>query len=149
MWGITFGSFRGLFYVSPVLVLALAGLFVWPRTGRMLAEWAVCAWAAASFFLFNASSAMWNGGFAIGPRYLVPMIPFLAAGLGVFGKEWGRFFGGRALAILLTIGRSLSSGSRCWAVKFFRLTPNPLFNFSTKPSARQCFQEPGNGPWSA
>jgi hypothetical protein len=131
MWGITFGSFRGLFYVSPVLLLALAGLAAWPRLGRMRAEWLVCAWAAASFFLFNASSAMWNGGFAIGPRYLVPMLPFLAVGLGVFGMRWGRSAWGRGLAAFLTVWSVLVTWVELLGGQIFPdWTPNPLFNFS-------------------
>jgi hypothetical protein len=32
----------------------------------------------AGFFLYNSSSVMWWGGHSIGPRYLVPMLPFMA-----------------------------------------------------------------------
>lgn len=78
LWGLTFGPFRGLFLLSPVLLLAIPGVLrIW-RSGRMRVELAVSVWAVLSFLAFNASSAMWWGGFAVGPRYLVPMLPFLA-----------------------------------------------------------------------
>jgi hypothetical protein len=32
-------------------------------------------------FLFNASSSMWWGGYAIGPRYILPALPFFVLGL--------------------------------------------------------------------
>ena len=31
----------------------------------------------AYFFFYNSSSIMWWGGFTIGPRYLIPMLPFM------------------------------------------------------------------------
>jgi hypothetical protein len=51
---------------------------------------------------FNASSAMWWGGFAVGPRYLLPGLPFLALGLAFALRAWksSRFF----LAIALAAG---------------------------------------------
>jgi hypothetical protein len=82
LWGITFGSFRGLFYVSPITILALCGILIGWKHKPFLLEWAVCASNVISFFIFNSSSVMWQGGFSVGPRYLVPMLPFLMVGLG-------------------------------------------------------------------
>lgn len=77
VWGITFGFFRGLFVLSPWLLMFFPGLFLWWRTRRYRAEfWLVVASVALMFF-FNASSIMWWGGFAIGPRYILPMLPFM------------------------------------------------------------------------
>lgn len=89
LWGITFGVHRGLFLLAPVLLIGLAGFVAWWRTGAHRRELAVCAWAVASFLLFNGSSVMWSGGFGVGPRYLVPMLPFLAFGIGAFIAVWG------------------------------------------------------------
>lgn len=73
-----FGSERGLFLISPLLLLAVPG-FVWfARVKQLRAEFYVCLWSVISFWLFNSSSAMWQGGFAVGPRYLLPMLPFMA-----------------------------------------------------------------------
>lgn len=74
--GITISPYRGLFFLSPVLVFALGGAVVmW----RMRARFSFGVIAALSLFLvvFNTTFNGWEGGFAIGPRYLVPMIPFL------------------------------------------------------------------------
>ncbi|MFP4436159.1 MAG: hypothetical protein ACLFVO_02850 [Chloroflexaceae bacterium] len=84
LWGISFGVMRGLFFVAPILLLALPGFLFWWRQQRYRLEWGVCIWAVTSFFLFNGSSVMWEGGFAVGPRYLLPMQPFMAVGLGLF-----------------------------------------------------------------
>lgn len=131
LWGITFGSFRGLFYVSPVLLLAMIGFWAWWRSAKFQAEWAVCLWATVSFFLFNGSSVMWQGGFSIGPRYLVPMLPFLTMGLGAFAVHWGQRAWARGLTVILTVW----SFGVVWAESlgsqnFPDWTPNPLFNYS-------------------
>lgn len=78
LWELAFGLERGLFLLSPFLMLAIPGLVFFALLHRWRAEFFVTLWAIVSFFLFNSSSAMWQGGFAIGPRYLVPMLPFLA-----------------------------------------------------------------------
>ncbi len=103
LWGITFGSFRGLFYVAPVLLIATAGLVIWWLWGHYRAEALVSTWATVSFFLFNGSSVMWQGGFSVGPRYLVPMLPFLALGFGPFAIRYGRRLWARILTGLLAL----------------------------------------------
>ncbi len=131
LWGITFGTLRGLFFLSPVLLLAVPGFWWWRRSGEQTAEWTLSLWAVLSFLLFNGSSIMWQGGYAVGPRYLLPMLPFLmlafARGLRrVWGSLAGRF------ATMLLLGWSLFA---VWAEtlggqSFPDWTPNPLFNYS-------------------
>ena len=78
LWGLTFGGFRGLFVRAPWLLLAIPGYALWLRRGAHRAEWWVALFAPLTLLLFYGSSAMWGGGFAAGPRYIVPLIPFLA-----------------------------------------------------------------------
>jgi hypothetical protein len=88
-WGITFGAFRGLFVLSPLMLLSAVGFVAWWRSGRLRAEWWLAASASLGMAWFTASSAMWWGGFAVGPRYLLPALPFLALGLAFALKAWG------------------------------------------------------------
>lgn len=81
IWGITFGLFRGLFVLSPLMLLTLPGFILWWRSGHHRVEFWVAASSMLTIFLFNSSSSMWWGGFAIGPRYLLPMLPFMALAL--------------------------------------------------------------------
>jgi hypothetical protein len=89
VWGITFSPFRGLFLLSPWLLLALPGFLVWWRTRSLRAEWWLALSITAAIFLFNTASSMWWGGFAVGPRYLLPMLPFLALPIAVVLAVWG------------------------------------------------------------
>ena len=70
LYGITLSPYRGLFFVSPILFLAL---FAAKRNREF---WSVIA-IALTFILAIASFNGWSGGFAFGPRYLVPIIPLL------------------------------------------------------------------------
>lgn len=77
IWGITFSPFRGLFFYSPILLLGLIGFFRWLRDGSYRLEAWVSLACVLGMFVFNSASGMWWGGFAIGPRYILPMLPFL------------------------------------------------------------------------
>src|SRR5581483_6633404 len=77
LWQLTFGVQRGLFPLAPFLLLAIPGFIWFGQERKWRAEFFLSLWSVISFFLFNASSVMWQGGFAIGPRYIVPMLPFL------------------------------------------------------------------------
>jgi hypothetical protein len=73
---ILISEYRGLLYTTPWLVAAVpGGIALARRHGR---EAAVCAWSALVFVWLNSSIPPWHGGWAAGPRYLVPMLPFLA-----------------------------------------------------------------------
>ncbi|NMB87741.1 MAG: hypothetical protein GYA17_05245 [Chloroflexi bacterium] len=90
-WGITFGAFRGLFYISPILLVALPGLYFWYRSRQDRADLLVTTLVIFLVILFNSSSVMWWGGFAVGPRYLLPMVPFLMPPAAYFLKYTIRF----------------------------------------------------------
>jgi hypothetical protein len=77
IWGITFSPFRGLLFYSPVLLLTIPGFYLWWLSRNYRIEFWLVLVCVGVIFLFNASSIMWWGGFAIGPRYLLPMLPFL------------------------------------------------------------------------
>jgi hypothetical protein len=76
--GITFGDYRGLFFFAPITLLFFPGIYLWWRSRKYLSEWLLVIFIVLAMFLFNCSSIMWWGGFAVGPRYLLPMIPFMA-----------------------------------------------------------------------
>jgi branched-subunit amino acid ABC-type transport system permease component len=68
--------------------MAFPGFWLWWKSGERRAEFFVAAASTLSIFLFNSSSIMWWGGFSIGPRYLLPMMPFMALPIIFIFREW-------------------------------------------------------------
>jgi hypothetical protein len=62
----------------PWLALALPGAALWARRRDTRAEMIVCAIVFVLFLWLNVSLVDWQGGWAMGARYLVPALPFLA-----------------------------------------------------------------------
>jgi hypothetical protein len=81
LFGILFGSSRGLFYVSPV---ALAGVVAAIRALRTERDPALVVGGLVftTLLLVNASYYLWDGGRALGPRHLVPALGFVGVGIG-------------------------------------------------------------------
>jgi hypothetical protein len=75
---ILFTAYRGLFWSAPWLLLALPGAIVLLRRAHLRAEAIVCLVIAVLFVWLNASLVDWQGGWTLGARYLIPIIPFLA-----------------------------------------------------------------------
>lgn len=76
-WQLLFSPYRGLFVSSPILLLSLVGIIVSFREERWRREVVLCSAVALLFTLFIASFHAWHGGSGVGPRYLVPVFPFL------------------------------------------------------------------------
>lgn len=77
IWGTTFSPFRGLFILSPWLLLAGPGLVIMTRRGLSREAW-LCGLVSVAYFLFQAGYAFWDGGASVGPRHFLPALPFLA-----------------------------------------------------------------------
>ncbi len=73
-----FSGYRGLFVTSPVLMLSVFGFWLmWVRNERR-AEMGLVAAIFLGFLLMNSSFYRWNSGWTIGPRYIIPALPFLS-----------------------------------------------------------------------
>ena len=83
LWGLTFSRFRGLFFLSPILLLVIPGMVIGLKRSSYRGLLYVVGGSILAFFIFISSSIMWWGGFAVGPRYLAPAIPLMALPLGI------------------------------------------------------------------
>ena len=79
LYAITLSPYRGFFFFAPLLIAAVFGFMAWWRRERVLCL--VSLIVIASFFAFNASFNGWEGGFGVGGRYLVPLIPLFGIAL--------------------------------------------------------------------
>jgi hypothetical protein len=112
LYGITLSPFRGLLFLTPVLALVPAGLY-WMRRGPAAARGAAALVGAVivTFVAYNSAYAFWSGGASVGPRYLVPMLPFAALPLAVAVERCWERAPGRLLVAALV----LASGANVWA----------------------------------
>lgn len=74
LWGMSFSPYRGLFFMSPFLLLAIPGVVEWSRRGL---PWLVPTAVFILYFLAIAMYPIWYAGSSIGPRLLIPILPFL------------------------------------------------------------------------
>jgi len=75
LYGLTLSSGKGLLFYSPAVI---AGLLAWRYFHRRNSYLSVVLLSAISLrVLFIAGQKDWYGGFSLGPRYLVMVIPFL------------------------------------------------------------------------
>src|SRR3954453_5213611 len=70
---------RGLIVLTPILVMAVVGVFLMRRRHR--AEANTILTIAAVYFIYNSGYWLPYGGGTPGPRFLIPALPFLAVGL--------------------------------------------------------------------
>ena len=94
VYGLLVSSYRGLFFFSPILVLALIGLAYGLITRRRRWELLACLGIFVGYLAVNASfqgwSKAWAGGWSFGPRYLIPGMAFLALPLCLAFSRWPR-----------------------------------------------------------
>lgn len=75
-----FSTYRGLFVFAPIVLIAPVGWVKLARSGAWCLAGMTCCGAIA-VFLVNLSYPEWTGGWATGPRLLVPLLPFALVGV--------------------------------------------------------------------
>lgn len=80
---IIFGFWRGILWLSPLLVLVPWGIWLGLRATTqdmpgMRIEICLCLAMILYYFLLNASYFYWNGGASVGPRHTMPAVFFMA-----------------------------------------------------------------------
>jgi hypothetical protein len=78
---LVFGSYRGILWLSPVLLPAAYGCVTLLWSPRFRAVGALSLVITIYYFLVNAGYYYWDGGWSTGPRHVTPVIPFLMFGL--------------------------------------------------------------------
>lgn len=133
--GITISPYRGLFFFAPVLLMAIPVA----RDKRIVA-------VALFFFAFNVCFNGWEGGFAIGARYLVPLIPLLGVLL-LECRGWMR----PAVVALAVVSFAINFAAAAVDPQPSGTIPRPLTQYIVPLLLRGHFDPrvPITPPWSA
>ncbi len=128
-YGLMFSPVRGIFILSPVLLLFFPGIvMLWQQRKDQRGVAILLALVFATFFSYNASSVMWWGGFTVGPRYLVPLLPFMMLPASfaldwLFNRRWGRILGGFMIAVgIFSVGALSIAGQQWPPIELFPFT---------------------------
>src|SRR5216683_1713649 len=87
---VLFSSEHGLFSWTPILALAIAGLFLAPRAARSLALF--LALTAGGFYYVISSYPFWHGMASFGNRFFISLTPVFVFGLALLLQRFAGFF---------------------------------------------------------
>ena len=99
---VLFSSNHGLFSWTPLLALALIGLFFTPRAARILALY--FAVAVAAFYYLISSYPFWHGMASFGNRFFISLTPIYVFGLAALLLRFAELLSRPRLALLLSSG---------------------------------------------
>jgi hypothetical protein len=129
--GSTVAPHFGLFALSPFLFLVFPGLVVLWKRERAVAI--VCASIVVIYILFVSSINFWRGGWSVGPRYIVVMLPFLlppiTAQLDAWKNQWAPMLFAGALAIVGVVIFSVTTATFPYWPESFR---NPFHELALR-----------------
>jgi len=130
--GLTFSPYRGVFFLSPFLLLALPGWWYALSDRHPFRPEAILSLAlVVTQLIVAASSRDWSGGSAIGARYMLSVVPFIVLPVAVCIDTWRR----RPWLRLASWGLVLASCALVWTASTAgqELAPitiaNPLRDF--------------------
>ncbi len=86
LYGLLLSPYRGIIYHQPLTLLALIGFVPFWRRHRWMAGLTVAV--AVILVLVFSKWWIWWGGFAWGPRFLVPLAPYLVLWTAPLLKRW-------------------------------------------------------------
>ena len=89
-WQLLFSSDHGALTWTPILVLALIGLFTSPRNARIIALY--LGVGAAAFYYVIACYPFWDGMASFGNRFLISLTAVFVFGLALLFERFGRYF---------------------------------------------------------
>jgi hypothetical protein len=76
LYYMTFHTTIGVFWETPALFLAFIGAGFMFFKHRYREEAVLAIWIIVSYFVMMSGYYMWWGGWALGPRHIIPVLPF-------------------------------------------------------------------------
>ena len=111
---VLFSSDHGLLTWTPIVVLALAGLFLFRRRDKKLAMY--CIVALMVFWFLVASHPCWDGISSFGNRFFISLTPLFVLGFAVSLSEFAKWVKGARQA--MAIASSVTALLILWNLAF-------------------------------
>ncbi|HEY80210.1 MAG TPA: hypothetical protein G4O05_03920, partial [Caldilineae bacterium] len=119
LYGLLLSPYRGILYHQPLTLLALIGFIPFWRRHRPIAL--LTAAVAVTLILIFSKWWIWWGGFAWGPRFLVPLAPYVTLWTAPLLRRWWAW-----LVIALSAGvqiLAVSANYVLWEIQLRTLYP--------------------------
>lgn len=100
LYGFLLSPGKSVFLFAPPILLAIAGIRKLARLDKGLAV--VVGGLPVVYLFFYATFTQWEGGFCVGPRYLVPAIAVLCLGLAPVLQNAGPWIRRMAIGLAIT-----------------------------------------------
>lgn len=127
----TFHPTMGIFWQSPVLLLSIFGIILMFLKHRYRVEAILAMAVISSSIIILSGFYAWWGGFVVGPRYIIPMLPFFCIFLAFIPK---RLTWSLVLLSLISFGQMLVAAASTVQVPdgwLSRISTLGLFSYST------------------
>jgi len=138
LYYMTFHTTIGVFWETPALFLAFfgAGFMFYKRRYREEAVLAI--WIIVSYFVMMSGYYMWWGGWALGPRHIIPVLPFFCILLTFVPR---RLTWPLVILSLISIGQMLIGAASVVLVSDWMVPEIPKLGFFQFTYIGYCLQE--------
>ncbi len=121
-WRLLFGQARGLFFWTPFLLLVVAGYTDLVRTDAKM-FWTAWLIPVVHVAVLSGNNVEWMGGPSLGPRYLAPMLPWLALPAAFAAQRWPR-----VAALLAVVSIAMTGGGTLLNASLPMASAHPLMD---------------------
>jgi len=110
MGELLFGTFRGLFLISPFLIFSIPGLvLMWRKKPEQRSIVFLISIVILGFLGYGSGYIVWWGGYSVGARLLIPMLPFMAFPIIFVFNQWFSYSFGRIVIGLFILAALLNT----------------------------------------
>jgi hypothetical protein len=143
MFYLTFHPSLGLFWQSPVLLFSFLGAGFLLYKGSYRAELILAVWVICSYIVALSGYYMWWGGWAVGVRHFIPMLPFFSILLSFVPKRLIWLFAG--LSVVSVAQMIIATASTIAVPETMALKINTLGFFEYSNIYSYCWQQLAEG----
>jgi hypothetical protein len=138
LYYMTFHTTIGVFWETPALFLAFIGAGFMFFKRRYREEAVLAIWIIVSYFVMMSGYYMWWGGWALGPRHIIPVLPFFCVLLTFVPR---RLTLPLVILSLVSVGQMLIGAASVVLVSDWMVPEIPRLGFFQFTYISYCLQE--------